>query len=72
MKCNKTMAKRLARAYGHPHVLYGAMEKLLLDCDTLLYSKFRLYDMALPDNVRQPNDIDDCIMPRVVYKPEQM
>ncbi|KEQ83075.1 hypothetical protein M438DRAFT_381497, partial [Aureobasidium pullulans EXF-150] len=72
VKCNKTMAKTLASAYGHPHVLYGAMEKLLLDCDTLLYSKFRLFDMALPANVRQPNDIDDCITPRVVYKPEQM
>ncbi|THY76883.1 hypothetical protein D6C86_02299 [Aureobasidium pullulans] len=72
VECNKTMAKKLASAYGHPHVLYGAMEKLLLDCDTLLYSNFRLFDMALPDNVRQPNDIDDCIMPRVVYKPEQM
>ncbi|THY05141.1 hypothetical protein D6D03_03265, partial [Aureobasidium pullulans] len=70
--CNKTMAKRLARAYGHPRILYGAMEKLLLDCDTLLYSNFRLFDMTLPDNVRQPNDIDDRIMPRVVYKPEQM
>ncbi|THW49335.1 hypothetical protein D6D21_02513 [Aureobasidium pullulans] len=72
VKCNKTMAKRLARAYGHPRILYGAMEKLLLDCDTLLYSNFRLFDMTLPNNVRQPNDIDDCIMPRVVYRPEQM
>ncbi|THV84018.1 hypothetical protein D6D26_10138 [Aureobasidium pullulans] len=72
VECNKTMAKRLARAYGHPRILYGAMEKLLLDCDTLLYSNFRLFDMTLPDNVRQPNDIDDCTMPRVVYRPEQM
>ncbi|TIA47018.1 hypothetical protein D6C77_10367 [Aureobasidium pullulans] len=72
VECNKTMAKRLASAYGHPRILYGAMEKLLINCDTLLYSNFRLFDMALPDNVRQPNDIDDCIMPRVVYKPEQM
>ncbi|KAG2166699.1 hypothetical protein JADG_006438 [Aureobasidium aubasidani] len=65
VECNKTMAKTLASAYGHPHVLYGAMKKLLLDCDTLLYSNFRLFDMTLPDNVRQPNDIDDCIMPRL-------
>ncbi|THY82315.1 hypothetical protein D6C93_09255 [Aureobasidium pullulans] len=71
-ECNKTIAKKLASAHGYPHVLYGAMEKLLLDCDTLLYSNFRLFDMALPANVRQPNDIDDCITPRVVYKPEQM
>jgi len=33
----QAMAKKLASAYGHPHVLYGAMEKLLIDCDTLLY-----------------------------------
>ncbi|THX52787.1 hypothetical protein D6D06_06507 [Aureobasidium pullulans] len=72
VECNKTMAKTLAIAYGHPHVLYGAMEKLLISCDTLLYSNFRLFDMALPHNVRQPNDIDDFITSRVVYKPEQM
>ncbi|THV71947.1 hypothetical protein D6D29_09518, partial [Aureobasidium pullulans] len=72
VECNKTMAKTLASAYGHPRILYGAMEKLLINCDTLLYSNFRLFDMTLPDNVRQPNDIDDRIMPRVVYKPEQM
>lgn len=72
VECNKTMAKKLASAYGHPRILYGAMEKLLINCDTLLYSNFRLFDMTLPDNVRQPNDIDDCIMPRVVYRPEQM
>ncbi|THW88587.1 hypothetical protein D6D18_07091 [Aureobasidium pullulans] len=72
VECNKTMAKKLASAYGHPRILYGAMEKLLINCDTLLYSNFRLFDMTLPDNVRQPNDIDDCIMPPVVYRPEQM